>query len=58
MKKIKFERGYVTARIAAYPPVTEFIDAYVHERNGNPEPMNEYLAKVAKVKTVFPKKAK
>jgi hypothetical protein len=47
--------NYVTHRQLAYPPLVEFADAFYHERRGNPQPMEEYLAKIDAVKSSISK---
>lgn len=53
--KIKIKGDYAERRHAEYPPLADFVDAYVQERNGDSAPMADYLAKVAAVKAKFPK---
>lgn len=40
---------------AGYPPVGEFLDAFVKERLGDPEPMRRYVERCAAVKVRFAK---
>ena len=53
MKKppvIRIGGDYAAHRRVAYPPIEEFLDAFYHERRGNPEPMAAWLAKIDAVK--------
>lgn len=57
--KIKHEgTGIGERRRAAYPPLADFADAFVHEANGDPAPMRAYVAACVAVKTRFPKSSK
>ncbi len=47
--------SYIELRKVEYPQLVDFADAYVHERNGNPAPMAEYVAKCLAVKQKYPK---
>ena len=47
--------SYAAHRRAAYPPIVEFIDAFYHERRGNPAPMQAYLAAIDGVKATIRK---
>ena len=47
---IRVAGDYAAHRRVAYPPPEEFFDAFYHERRGNPEPMEAWLAKIDAVK--------
>ena len=47
--------SYKAQRVAAYPSLAEFADAFVHLENGDKEPMEAYVAKCNEIKTAFPK---
>lgn len=47
--------AYKEKRRLQYPSLKQFADAYVHEKNGNSEPMKKYLDKCNEVKKRFPK---
>lgn len=42
-------------RAFEYPPLQDLADAIVHERNGNPAPMQDYIARCLAVKSKYPK---
>lgn len=48
--KVKHTGDYGGRRRNAYPSLAEFADAFVHERNGDPEPMKDYVARCLEVK--------
>lgn len=49
---------YREKRAAEYPKISDFVDAYYWERNGDPTLMNEWLAKCTQVKQKYPKPPK
>lgn len=48
-------KAYKTCRAEEYPPLQDFADAYYWKHMGDPEPMLDYLAKVAEIKNKYPK---
>ncbi len=46
---------YKELRKAAYPPLEDFADAFVHSRNGEGANMEEYITKCLAVKALYPK---
>jgi len=55
VRKASITLDYKALRVAAYPELSEFADAYVHLQGGNSLPMDAYVAKCAEVKLGFPK---
>lgn len=49
-RTIKIGGDYAAHRRIAYPPPPEFLDAFYHERRGNPVPMEQWLEKIDAVK--------
>ncbi len=47
--------SYKAQRIAAYPSIADFADAFVHLENGDDAPMKEYVEKCNEVKLTYPK---
>lgn len=47
--------AYQQCRADEYPPLQEFADAYYWQQRGNPNLMDEYLAKVDAIKAKYPK---
>lgn len=56
--KISHKSDYAKRRRQDYPRVEEFADAWVHWQNGNPAPMDAYVAKCNAVKARHPKRAR
>ena len=48
-------KEYQKRRMDSYPPLTDFVDAYYHEKNGDASKMTAYWEKVDAVKAQFPK---
>ena len=55
VRKASITLDYKALRVAAYPSLCDFADAYVHLQGGDSAPMDEYVAKCAEVKLGFPK---
>jgi len=47
--------SYSERRVAEYPSMEEFADAYVHMVNGDPLPLEQYAKKCLDIKAKFPK---
>lgn len=56
MMKITHTEDVDELRRAAYPPLEDFADAWVHLQRGDSAKMAAYLSDCAKVKDVYPKK--
>ena len=46
---------YANDRLAEYPPIADFIDAYYWEKLGDSSLMEQYIEKVTAVKDKYPK---
>jgi len=55
VRKASITLDYKALRVAAYPELSEFADAYVHLQGGDSTPMDDYITKCADVKLSFPK---
>tara|TARA_B110000902_G_C14151746_1_gene529805 strand:+ start:441 stop:1070 length:630 start_codon:yes stop_codon:yes gene_type:complete len=58
VQKASVTLDYKALRVAAYPKLSEFADAYVHLQGGDSVPMTAYVEKCAGVKAEFPKAVK
>lgn len=56
--ELKHNSNYVDRRKEEYPPLVDYIDAMYWTSKGDPSKLNEYLAKVEKVKAKYPKPKK
>ncbi|PYS91486.1 MAG: hypothetical protein DMF62_02425 [Acidobacteria bacterium] len=55
LKALVDEVAYVSLRASEYPPLSDYVDAVWHEKNGDPEPIAAYWQKVEAVKAKYPK---
>ena len=55
VRKASITLDYKALRVAAYPELSEFADAYTHLALGTPSVMEDYIAKCQAVKEAFPK---
>jgi hypothetical protein len=56
-EEIEYEskNAYKWSRLAEYPELRDFADAYYWSQNGNPNLMESYLAKIDTIKQKYPK---